>query len=600
MTATTVLPPLLKSLSLTGLAVAVATSAFMYVASSDGAPSIQASRTSAPQVASTATTATITASTTSTSSGNEGINPQRAYQMEWPNNGTLFAPQSGDMIRGHTEVAGATLEIQVLDPDSQDPILENRWVNAGFPIVTSALVADSSLPSLGKPAYAWAVSATPANPPAFWTNTLANGGTLRIRALATSIPGGVNVADNEFDIDGLRCLQNQYALASNGTISWLTAANDCRTPFPVPFMTLGTKSTGATVLSANVVPNDLNRTFISMVYPTASLDSTNPEATGEAYYAATGAAATLPDFKARYGFSANETAPYTNGEVESRYYNKGDLGIGRVMHCRQFIIAARRGLACYVRNYANTNNPGLEPIAFGADETNYLSAALQKVSEQNFATVAMVQYDDSPQVDFSVYAHNIIVTPRPAPRPPLIRIEEPLSPIAQLDNHGANIVVPTNCLSCHGGQFDDNNTGTGVQRAYGARFLPFDSDPRILSFATGSLATSFPAYTQAAQAGNIRELNRLILEFAQTPSDEKKHITTMYGNENGITLGSTYIQNYLPSTWSATPASAKLYREVVKPYCIGCHVSWPRPGGYNFFADASSFANSRVSVLYNV
>src|SRR5258707_7158536 len=45
------------------------------------------------------------------------------------------------------------------------------------------------------------------------------------------------------------------------------------------------------------------------------------------YYNTISAPANFTDWLAAYGFPAND--------VQARYYNAGDLGFGRAMHCRQ-------------------------------------------------------------------------------------------------------------------------------------------------------------------------------------------------------------------------------------------------------------------------
>jgi hypothetical protein len=104
----------------------------------------------------------------------------------------------------------------------------------------------------------------------------------------------------------------------------------------------------------------------------------------EAYYAGIGidfsgggpsvldALASLDAFRKRY-FTADPT------EYITRYYNRGDLGIGREMHC---VFGGER--ACYVSNYGPIDANG-NPI-FGDREQS--STALQQ--GQPFATGAML------------------------------------------------------------------------------------------------------------------------------------------------------------------------------------------------------------------
>ena len=569
MTATPVLPTLLKTLSLSGLAVAIATSAFLYVGSDGDSSSALAASTAAE------------GSTTKLATAAAPPAGAVEFEMDWPNHGTDYLPQPGDMIRGYASAPGITIQIEALNPAT------HLWET--FSTATAAVV-EANVPTLATSAYAWAA---PATVPGFWSTAQFQGGALRLRARPV-LASGTALNTYDFDVDGPLCLANIYAQAPySRNAEWVSAANACRSPFPIPLVSIGAGSSGATVLSTQTVPFDLGRPFISMVTPTSNpLDPADPanDQIGTAYYAATGVPTSLVAFKSLYGFQTNETAPYTNGEIEATYYNRGDLGIGRNMHCRRFAIAAGSGLACYVKNFADDKfNP-----TFGGDESGYLTAAIQKNPDAHFATVAMVQFDNSSRVDFVAYAFEKIV--RPPPRPPLI--VNKLATTARLDNGGTNVAVPTNCLSCHGGTY--SGTTAAGSYALGARFLPFDSDSRILTFATGSLATSFPGYTQAAQASNIRALNELIYNFAQTSPGVKKHIATMYGNENATSVGASYTQDYIPSNWSTTAASTKLYKEVVKPYCIGCHVSFPnpaRPANDDLFASYSNFVAYGDSVL---
>ena len=566
MTSTALIPPLIKTLSFSGLSLAAATAAFLFASSSDtAAPSLRQATTTSFASARAVATSDSTAKQ-GTGLGDVSYRPME-FNMVWPNNGTAYAPQTGDMIRGNTRLPGIPVLIEVRDPATGD------WVTLST-TTSSTLPSPASTSSV--PAYAWAVQATT---PAFMNA----GGVLRLRA--TPLVYNRPVVAYDFEADGFDC----YFGRIFSHMDWINASSQCRSILPMPAATLGSMSAGATVLSTNITPSDEARTFISMVQPVSN-DATDTNI-GDRYYTATQAPNSLSEFKFKYGFQDNETAPYANGEVEATYYNKGDLGIGRGMHCRRFSIASGSGLACYVKNYADSKfNPN-----FGNDESGDLAAAIKKTDSNHFATVAMVQYDNSPRVDFLVYAFELVV--RPPPKPPLIVGK--LSPVAQLDNHGDNVAVPTNCLSCHGGSYSGTTASGGY--ATGARFLPFDSDPKILTFATGNLATAYPGFTQAAQAPKIRALNQMIFDFPQTPPDVKKHIARMYGNENATSLGPNYVQGTVPASWNGSPASAKLYREVVKPYCIGCHVSYPRPGAtYDLFASYDNFVASSGSVLYAV
>ncbi len=514
------------------------------------------------------------------------------FEMDWPANGITYDPQSSDTIRGYVSYPGISVLIEAQDANGE-------WQYLGETNAASIPTAIGAPTAGGAPnAYAWSL---PATVPSFWAASVNQGGVLRLRA--TPLNGNPVMSTVGFDADGENCLLAAYA-----TQSWTEAAYNCSSVFPL----LIPRSVGVTVLSTARVPADSyspnnpdSPTYISMVQPVSSAVDDNGGQTplvGQLYYDAIGAPPTLTSFRSAYGFKAWNAAPgpYTNGEVESTYYNKGDLGIGRNMHCRRFLIrvpldeldpAARkiepypppfvkkRGLACYVKNYAKTSKNGEAGVFFGEDEEAVLDQTIAQTPENNFATVAMVQFEGSTRTDFMVYnaAGN-------------------LSPFAQLDNTGHNKAVPTNCLSCHGGTYSGSNTVGGF--ATDARFLPFESDDRVLKFSSTNAA-----FTKAAQATNIRNLNMLIYNFGMTTPEVKKHITLMYGGDDNASLpGSAYTEGYVPTTWQGSAQSRKLYSEVVRPYCIGCHVSYPNPGagGFNPFASYADFFAYKDLILYDI
>src|SRR5690606_6635046 len=126
---------------------------------------------------------------------------------------------------------------------------------------------------------------------------------------------------------------------------------------------------------APAVPSNETRTYYESV-------GTNPDGTGPSIAAALG---DLDDFRERY-FSTGE-------ELVAEYYNKGDLGIGREMHCN-FELTGER--ACYVANYApcaeakQANGLCRKPVF--NDRAGAFAAQLN--GDVPFATVAMVERDD--------------------------------------------------------------------------------------------------------------------------------------------------------------------------------------------------------------
>lgn len=510
------------------------------------------------------------------------------FQMHWPANGMTYAPKSSDTIRGYASNPGGSIEIEAQDANGE-------WQYLGSTSASSIPVALG----VGPAAFPWSF---PAVIPPFWTTLADKGGVLRLRATPTEVNPVMNSLG--FDADSGNCLATAYA-----TQPWDTAGYNCSSVFPLlPWL----NSVSLTVLSTARVPADTyspnnpdSPTYISMVQPVSSAENNNSgqaPLVGELYYDAIQPPTTLTAFRSTYGFNALNAppGPYTNGEVESTYYNKGDLGIGRNMHCRRFTrrvqvevfdadgnsiktyppqYVKKRGLACYVKNYAKRVKNGVAGVFFGEDEDAVLAHTIAQTPDNNFATVAMVQYEGSTRTDFIVYNGAGV-----------------LSPFATLDNTGHNKAIPTNCLSCHGGTYSGTSTVGGF--ATDARFLPFESDDRVLTFSSTNAA-----FTKPAQATNIRNLNLMIYNFGMTTPAVKKHITLMYGgNENASVPGLTYTDGYVPTAWQNDAQSRKIYNEVVKPYCIGCHVSYPNPAaaGYNPFASYNDFFANAGSVLYQV
>jgi len=240
----------------------------------------------------------------------------------------------------------------------------------------------------------------------------------------------------------------------------------------------------------------------------------------QAYYTAINAPPTLADFMTRYGFPGDETV--------ARYYNAGDLGIGREMHCKA---TPNGGLACYVRNYGT----------FGGSRSDAMAATL--AGGTPLATVAMMftpPLDAPNSVKFMVYNQS-----------------NSLMMFAPLDTQGDNTSVPQNCLNCHGGRASYD---TAMHKVTGARFLPFD--PAALAFP----ARSDLAF--AAQEDGFRRLNRLVEPAAHTMATHEL-IDGIFPPD-----GSPYNPAFVPPGWSETAADARVYREVIAPYCRGCHASF--------------------------
>jgi hypothetical protein len=251
----------------------------------------------------------------------------------------------------------------------------------------------------------------------------------------------------------------------------------------------------------------------------------------EEYYRAINAPTTLTAFIAEFGFGRRD-------EVRARYYNAGDLGIGRDMHCRAISTGKGPGMACYVNNFGT----------FG-DSASQNTAALFNGTAA-FATVAMVYRPpiDAPNaVTFYVYGGN-----------------GNLLNEAQLDTFGDNVSIPQNCLNCHGGGTGRYDRGTNA--VTGARFLPFD--PAAFGFGT-STGTRL-----SDQHESFRKLNALVVASAPTAAVQEL-VEGAYQQTGGLAQpGSTFTDTYVPPGWQHDAATRAVYLAAIAPYCRGCHAAY--------------------------
>ena len=247
------------------------------------------------------------------------------------------------------------------------------------------------------------------------------------------------------------------------------------------------------------------------------------------YYAQIGAPVTFADWYAQY-------FPNTGQVASANYYNAGDLGFGREMHCRQSGVI----VACYVANHGlGAAAPPDLAVQDAVDNTRLLP------------TVAMVydfNLDGQPNdVKFYVYA------------PDGSRLNQ-----VALDSEGAKN-VPNLCLACHGGSYNSSNAGPNPNSVTGANFLPWDLDSFVYS--------NSPGQTKAAQLEQFRILNSFVL-FTNPNPKITQLIDGWYGGPGGVANPSAlYNDSYIPPGWDVSPDSRELYVKVIKHYCRGCHMA---------------------------
>jgi hypothetical protein len=267
---------------------------------------------------------------------------------------------------------------------------------------------------------------------------------------------------------------------------------------------------------------------------------------------------TLGDFKARY-FQSAAACGGSTPERTARYFNKGDLGLGREMHCVRN--ACTSETACYVKNYGDRNGGAL------FDNRDEAKAGLD--ANKPFATVAMVERGQMAvgapnKVFFVVYNH--------AQQNGTNQDTAPLAFEAPLDNKGFNKSIPQNCLVCHG-TTSRYNDGVWPREVRGAFFLPFD----LQAFEYFS-SDSNNSRSRAKQEGTFRALNEIVY-FTDLwfNGDANTLIDGWYGGSGWTS--STFVNNHVPDAWRNPGDTAddnnrkQLYKHTIAKSCRTCHIS---------------------------
>jgi hypothetical protein len=270
---------------------------------------------------------------------------------------------------------------------------------------------------------------------------------------------------------------------------------------------------------------------------------------------------TLSKFITRYGFVGHEHV--------ANYYNRGDLGIGREMHCVDNLGSTGEA-ACYVRNFAA-----------GTDGTEFIFGMSQNIAFANmdanhpFATVAMVYRSEAPtsgnNLFFVVYngAGNLQEFAA-LDRVGLLAANAFAAgqPFAGVAGQDYNNHIPSNCASCHGGL----KYQAPLQR--GSLFLPFDLD-NFEYEGTG-------ARSRSVQLTEFKHLNEIVWKVATiSVNDAVNHSVsnqldgwynnTIYqASHTNEVFENDFNSSYVPTGWSGFSG---LYSSVVRPSCRGCHLT---------------------------
>jgi hypothetical protein len=323
---------------------------------------------------------------------------------------------------------------------------------------------------------------------------------------------------------------------------------------------------------------------------------------------------TLQKFKDKY-FTG-----WAGGETRATYYNRGDLGLGRDMHCVDRTSNTLDGqIACYVTNYVaapKSANGKFSELSFGLSPN---IAFENFAANKPVATVAMVFRNRAAifgrdKVFFVVYdaagnktnnapldRHGLAffnefdANTNPTPNAQLFG-----TPGATFNNH-----IPSNCLNCHGGTYQ--NTNTGLPRVSDAFFLPFDLDQFDYKDATGlrraEQQTKFRqlnqmARTVALQSANV---NHSIVQQIDLWHGNTNHSQTLVNNFDAAGLGN----NKVPPGWQSAASPQKerdiaVYKSVVRRSCRGCHMALKNTDKPNVrFESANDFQiYADLSALY--
>ena len=374
------------------------------------------------------------------------------------------------------------------------------------------------------------------------------------------------------------------AVRSDGSQALLPVRDEDGVQGPVTELILADKKpTPAKLEDKSKRPNYLGKKINDADFPDQPLQppGAGPKQATDNYYENVGVGAlgetskgtidtalpTLKDFKTRY-FDATSGFISFGPDRPARYYNRGDLGIGREMHCVFNNLTLET--ACYVANFGRRDGTprfGDQDEAFQAMKAN-----------KPFAVVAMVErgqmpFDAPNRVFFAVYADPD--NPKNANPPLALR--------APLDRKEFNTFIPGNCLVCHGSGSSYDKDATEVR---GAFFLPFD----LKSFRFASKNPHNPL-SRAAQEPIFKRLNQIVLNTALfTTAAAVALISGWYGPPGGGLLLDTFQDDFIPVGWDTDDNTRQLYLRVVAPYCRSCHITDSNPAlRFATFDDFASF-----------
>ena len=455
-----------------------------------------------------------------------------------PLNGTTA---SGNVIgktfnfQGFYDTPNTLIRLEVMKDPTLNPNLSSSWVQ-----FATATTGDDPLDvnDPDSPLYLWEVDAAPV-PNAAAAARWPQGGLVRVRAVNPNPAIGTGILTTFDQVTFGECQTQQLGEGA----TWAQLGLACE----------GVAGTNAAFVSTTDRPSG------GFLGRKGDLDA----AETEEYYDEIDAPATLNAFKTKYGFFG--------GELTATYYNDGDLGLGREMHCKAYPQPGNAGIgiACYVVNYSGVAG---QPV-FDQSVNSVLADAVAR--QAPLATVAMVAdppFGGPNSVKFMVYGANGA------------RVTN-----AVLDSTAEHTSVPNNCLSCHG---INSQYNPGSNTVTGAQFLPFDP----FSFKYSAQA----GFTYAAQANALRQLNALVT-LTQPSAGIQEFITGLYAPKAVTDPTAVANAKYVPADWANALDGldgTAIYNGVVKVGCRTCHMSATNPT-YDF-ADASDFATLMPSIRVDV
>jgi hypothetical protein len=141
--------------------------------------------------------------------------------------------------------------------------------------------------------------------------------------------------------------------------------------------------------------------------------------------------------------------------------------------------------------------------------------------------------------------------------------------------------VPQMCMSCHGGNYDEQ-----THTVSNVRFLPFDLN--AFDFA------SRPGYTRQVQEEQFRKLNEIV-HATVPPGNPIANLIEGWYRAGGVsTPGTVYQGDFAPADWPSVSPGAPddprgFYLGVIAPYCRSCHVALTNGPYLERIADLRTF-----------